>query len=40
MNESFDFEQFKAQAIQGLYQGKPLTGEKGVFARQRPTVTA
>jgi putative transposase len=32
MNEPFDFEQFKTLAIQGLYAGKPLTGDKGVFA--------
>ncbi len=28
----FDFEQFKAEAIQGLYSGKPMNGEKGIFA--------
>lgn len=30
--EKFDFESFKKEAIQGLYEGKPLTGEKGIFA--------
>ena len=34
MNEQngFDFESFKAEAIKGMYAGKPLNGEKGVFA--------
>ena len=30
--EEFDFERFKQQAIQGLYGGKPLNGDKGIFA--------
>jgi putative transposase len=28
----FDFEAFKQQAIKQLYEGKPLNGEKGIFA--------
>lgn len=28
----FDFESFKQAAIKGLYEGKPLTGENGLFA--------
>lgn len=28
----FDFESFKADAIKGMYAGKPLNGEKGIFA--------
>lgn len=28
----FDFEAFKQEAIKQLYQGKPLNGEKGIFA--------
>jgi hypothetical protein len=36
MNENehkgFDFERFKAEAIKGMYAGRPLNGEKGVFA--------
>ncbi len=28
----FDFEAFKNEAIKGLYAGKPLNGEKGIFA--------
>lgn len=34
MNEQngFDFESFKAEAIKGMYAGKPLNGEKGIFA--------
>ncbi len=36
MNENehkgFDFERFKAEAIKGIYAGKPLNGEKGIFA--------
>jgi transposase-like protein len=31
-NEEFDFEAFKQEAIKGLYAGKPLNGEKGIFA--------
>lgn len=30
--EKFDFEEFKKQAIQGMYEGKPFGGEKGVIA--------
>lgn len=34
MNEknNFDFESFKREAIKGMYTGKPLNGEKGIFA--------
>ncbi|RCR65434.1 MULTISPECIES: IS256 family transposase [Larkinella] len=32
MNNDFDFEAFKQAAIKGLYEGKPLTGEGGLFA--------
>jgi len=34
MNEQngFDFECFKAEAIKGMYAGRPLNGEKGIFA--------
>lgn len=28
----FDFESFKQAAIKGLYEGKPLMGENGLFA--------
>lgn len=28
----FDFEHFKQEAIKGLYSGKPLNGEQGIFA--------
>ncbi|WP_407428161.1 IS256 family transposase [Arcticibacter sp.] len=31
-NKEFDFESFKAEAIKGMYAGKPLNGEKGIFA--------
>lgn len=31
-NKEFDFEAFKKQAIEGMYVGKPLNGEKGIFA--------
>ncbi|RCR67460.1 hypothetical protein DUE52_21910 [Larkinella punicea] len=31
-NNDFDFESFKQAAIKGLYEGKPLTGEDGLFA--------
>lgn len=31
-NQDFNFEEFKAEAIKGLYSGKPLTGENGIFA--------
>ena len=30
--EPFDFEAFKQQAIQGLYAGQSINGEKGIFA--------
>ncbi len=30
--EEFDFERFQQEAIKGLYAGKPLNGEKGIFA--------
>jgi transposase-like protein len=30
--EPFDFETFKQEAIKGLYAGKPINGEKGIFA--------
>nr|WP_199200379.1 transposase [Adhaeribacter arboris] len=30
--EEFDFERFKQEAIQGLYAGKPLNGDQGIFA--------
>jgi len=29
--EEFDFERFKQEAIQGMYAGKPLNGEKDIF---------
>ena len=32
MTDPFDFEAFKQAAIKGLYEGKPLTGEQGLFA--------
>lgn len=32
MTDQFDFETFKQAAIKGLYEGKPLTGERGLFA--------
>lgn len=32
MTDSFDYEAFKKQAIKGLYEGKPLTGQQGLFA--------
>lgn len=32
MTDQFDFESFKQAAIKGLYEGKPLTGENGLFA--------
>ena len=31
-NSDFDFESFKREAIKGMYAGKPLNGEKGIFA--------
>jgi transposase-like protein len=31
-NQEFDFEAFKKQAIEGMYAGRPLNGEKGIFA--------
>jgi hypothetical protein len=33
-NKEFDFEAFKKQAIEGMYAGKPLNGEKGIFAQR------
>lgn len=30
--EAFDFETFKKEAIAGMYAGKPLNGDKGIFA--------
>jgi hypothetical protein len=30
--EPFDFEAFKQEAIQGLYAGQSINGEKGIFA--------
>lgn len=30
--EEFNFEDFKQEAIKGMYAGKPFNGEKGVFA--------
>ena len=30
--QEFDFEEFKNEAIKGLYSGKPLNGEHGIFA--------
>jgi len=30
--EEFDFNEFKKQAIAGMYAGKPFSGEKGIFA--------
>ena len=30
--EKFDYERFQQEAIQGLYEGKPLSGENGIFA--------
>lgn len=32
MTDSFDYEAFKKAAIKGLYEGKPLTGQEGLFA--------
>jgi transposase-like protein len=32
MTDQFDFEAFRQGAIKGLYEGKPLTGEQGLFA--------
>jgi len=31
-NESFNFERFKEEAMQGLYDGKKMGGNDGVFA--------
>jgi putative transposase len=31
-NQEFNFEDFQKEAIKGLYSGKPLTGENGIFA--------
>lgn len=30
--QEFDFESFQQEAIRGMYAGKPLNGEKGIFA--------
>lgn len=30
--QDFDFAGFKQEAIKGMYAGKPLNGEKGIFA--------
>ncbi|WP_259014308.1 IS256 family transposase [Emticicia fluvialis] len=30
--EEFDFDEFKKQAIAGMYAGKPFNGERGIFA--------
>ena len=30
-SHSFDFEDFKQQAMKELYAGKPLMGESGIF---------
>lgn len=30
--EDFNFEDFKTEAIKGMYAGKPFNGEKGIFA--------
>lgn len=30
--DKFDFESFKREAIKGMYAGKPLNGEQGIFA--------
>jgi transposase-like protein len=32
MTDQFDYESFKQAAIKGLYEGKPLTGQDGLFA--------
>ena len=32
MTDNFDFESFKQAAIKGLYEGKLLTGQDGLFA--------
>ena len=32
MTDHFDFDAFKQAAIKGLYEGKPLRGEQGLFA--------
>jgi putative transposase len=32
MTDQFDFEAFKQAAIKGIYEGKPLTGQDGLFA--------
>ena len=28
----FDFEEFKKEAIKGMYAGKPMNGEKGNYS--------
>ena len=30
--DKFDYESFKREAIKGMYAGKPLNGEQGIFA--------
>jgi putative transposase len=30
--KEFDFETFKQGAIKGMYAGKPMSGEQGIFA--------
>jgi len=30
--KDFNFEEFKTQALKGLYEGQPLTGENGIFS--------
>ena len=32
MTDSFDYGAFRQAAIRGLYEGRPLTGENGLFA--------
>jgi putative transposase len=31
-NQKFNFENFKSEAIKGMYAGRPLSGEQGIFA--------
>lgn len=31
-NDKFDFDRFKEEAIKGLYSGKPVHGDQGIFA--------
>ncbi len=37
--EEFDFEEFKKQAIAGMYAGKPFSGEKGIFTPLMTRIT-